>query len=138
MSRSHYYNNHPFSNGDDTNNLSVVTILDIGDDTFLIPGDMEKEGWQTLLASSPKLRSRLKDVNIYIASHHGRFNGYCEEIFTTHGCCPDVFVFSDSAKVHETQETDGLYRQWASGINFNGETRKVLTTRKDGGLTWSW
>ena len=136
--REHYYNSHPYSDNSDTNNISVVTILDVGNDTFLIPGDMEKDGWETLLAAEPNLRSRLKDITCYIASHHGRFNGYCEEIFTVHNCRPNVFVFSDSGKVYDTQETDGLYRKWASGINFNGETRKILTTRKDGSLTWTF
>lgn len=138
IQRAHFNNNHPFSDGNDTNNLSLVTLLDVHDETLLIPGDMEKGGWEMLLAAEPSLCSRLKDVTCYIASHHGRFNGYHEEIFTKYNCRPNVFVFSDSGKIYDTQETDDLYRQWANGINFNGETRKILTTRKDGSLTWSW
>jgi len=136
--RTCFQNSHPFGSGDDTNNISIVTLLDVHDDTFLIPGDIEKEGWERLLESAPNLRSRLSDVTVYIASHHGRTNGYCEDIFTQHNCRPNVFVFSDDSKQYSTQESNELYRQWAKGIQFNGETRKILTTRKDGTLTWNW
>ncbi len=136
--KTHFHNSHPFGDGADTNNISIVTILDVHDETFLIPGDIEKEGWESLLDSEPSLCSRLSDVTVYIASHHGRINGYCEDIFTKHNCRPNVFVFSDDRKQYSTQESDELYRQWASGIEFNGGTRKILTTRKDGTLTWNY
>lgn len=48
--------------------------------------------------------SRLASVDIFIASHHGRENGYCEELFAQYDGRPDVFVFSDSPIQHATQE----------------------------------
>jgi len=137
VNRQHFQNNHPFSDGDDTNNISVVTILDVHDECFLIPGDIEKEGWFRLLESDPLFRSKLSDITVFIASHHGRINGYCEDLFTKYNCRPKVFVFSDDNIKYSTQESADLYRQWASGTNFNDEIRKIFTTRKDGSLTWS-
>lgn len=138
VTRTHFKNSHPFGNGQDTNNISIVTILDVHNETFLIPGDIENEGWEKLLFTEPNLRIRLKDVSVFIASHHGRINGYHEDIFTKYNCRPNVFVFSDDSKQYATQESAELYKQWASGIQYNGQTRKILTTRNDGTLTWCW
>lgn len=130
-----FCNNHPFGDGSDTNNISVVTFLTVNDTTILLPGDLEKEGWRELLRNQDFAR-RLAGVDIFIASHHGRENGYCPEVFTGHNCRPSVFVFSDSEIKHATQEMTSTYASWASGIKHDGKTRKVLTTRSDGSVSW--
>lgn len=117
-----------------TNNISLVTFFECGDTKFIIPGDLENAGWFGLLRSQEFVKE-LAGVNVFIAAHHGRVNGYCEEVFKF--CTPDVFVFSDSEIKHATQEGTQLYAQHANGIQFNGETRYVLTTRNDGSLTWT-
>ena len=137
VSRYHFYNPYPFQNSESTNNISVVTILQVKNTTFLIPGDIEAEGWIELLANTPTLRDRLKDVDVYIASHHGRKNGYCEDIFRIYGCNPDIFIFSDENIKYGTQESHHLYNQWAKGITYKGRERRILTTRNDGPLTWN-
>lgn len=131
-----YYNDHPFGNGDDTNNISLVTFLTVNNTTILLPGDIERAGWLQLLKNK-YFAQRLASVNIFVASHHGRENGYCREVFEDYGCRPDVFVFSDSAIQHATQEMTNTYADRASGINFNRQRRFVLTTRNDGSLTWT-
>jgi hypothetical protein len=93
---------------------------------------MEKAGWLALL-QDPDFRERLQSVNVFIASHHGRESGYCEEVFN---CCqPDIIIISDKEIVHETQKHD--YTKHASGITWNGglQRRYVLTTRLDGTIT---
>jgi hypothetical protein len=130
-----FCNSHPFGDGSDTNNISVVTLLTANNTTILLPGDLEKEGWKALLRNQDFAR-RLSDVDIFIASHHGRDNGYCSEVFTAHNCRPSVFVFSDSEIKYATQEMTNIYASWASGIQHDGKTRKVLTTRSDGSVSW--
>ena len=119
---------------EDTNNISLVTFFECGGTKFIIPGDVENAGWLGLLRNQNFIKE-LFGVNVFIASHHGRENGYCEDVFRY--CKPDVFVFSDSKVKHATQEVTQLYSQHAKGISFNGETRYVLTTRNDGSLTWT-
>jgi len=115
----------------DTNNISLVTFLECGNTKFIIPGDLEVKGWKGFLGQSA-FRNELVGVNVFIASHHGRENGYCEEVFRF--CHPGVFVFSDSVIKHATQEMAQRYARHAPGVLFNGQTRRVLSTRKDGSI----
>ncbi len=71
-----------------------------------------------------------------MASHHGRENGYCREVFDHTGQVA-VVAFSDSPVQHATQEMATTYAQHARGIQFNGQTRYVLTTRNDGTIEWN-
>lgn len=122
------------SDVDDTNNISLVTFLHCGINRFIIPGDLERAGWQKLL-SRDDFRSELGSVNVFIASHHGRESGYCREVFDY--CKPHVVVFSDSEVKHATQEMASTYGSHAIGVTFNGQQRKVLSTRNDDSITWS-
>ena len=119
---------------EDTNNLSLVTFLRCRNTTFLIPGDIEYEGWNQLL-KNPNFRSQLRMVDVFIASHHGRESGFNESVFDY--CRPDVFVFSDGNIQYATQDISGVYGAFADGIRFNDQTRYVLSTRKDGELYWN-
>lgn len=119
---------------DDTNNISQVTCIECGDTTFVLPGDLEKVGWEKLLEGQ-SFRDWLGKVDVFVASHHGRKNGYCQEVFEY--CIPDVIIFSDSNVRYATQEMADIYANHANGIDFNGETRYVLSTRKDSSLEWT-
>lgn len=118
----------------DTNNISLITFLKCGDTKFIIPGDIEEKGWLALLQKRDFV-TELDSVNVFIASHHGRENGYCQEVFNK--CSPDVVILSDSDIKHTTQEMSQVYANHASEIPFNGSPRRVLSTRKDGSLTWT-
>ena len=114
----------------DTNNLSVVSFLQYGGSSICVTGDLEREGWESLLLRSD-FREHLHSVNIFIASHHGRISGYCEKVFDY--CNPAIILISDKEMVYESQTCD--YAKHASGITWNGSTtekRYVLTTRCDG------
>lgn len=133
VTKSIYY--HDYSNEmDDTNNLSLVTFLQCNTVKFIFPGDLETKGWAAMLRK-PSFISDLSTVDIFIASHHGRENGYYREVFDY--CRPDVVVMSDGPIKYATQEMANIYGQHASGINFNNERRYVLTTRNDGSFTWT-
>lgn len=123
----------------DTNNISLVTFLycEVSNKRtcFLIPGDVETAGWYTLLEHH-EFRQRLKDVNIFVASHHGRTTGYCKELFADGLCSPWVVVVSDGPIQFGTQEdTASTYGRHATGVECNRQHRKVLSTR-DGSIVW--
>lgn len=113
----------------DTNNLSLVTFIHYRDLHLVLPGDLEKSGWDCLL-ENPHFREELTRVNIFVTSHHGRKSGYHAEVFEY--CSPDIIVISDGPKEFATQEMVTTYGRHANGIDFKGKTRRVLTTRHDG------
>lgn len=121
----------------DTNNLSLLTFLDVGEHSFVLPGDLERAGWLELL-KVPQVQNLLGRVNVFVASHHGRASGYCREVFEY--CKPSFVVFSDEVIKYETQKMAGIYGEHATGGWFNAasgtEFRKVLSTRNDGNLAW--
>ena len=123
----------------DTNNLSVLTFLHIGDVSFALPGDLERQGWLQLLQNSD-VCELLGRVNIFVASHHGRESGYCREVFDY--CSPRLVVISDGAIQYDTQKMSSAYGQHATGDWFNHqrgrEWRQVLTTRNDGNILWQF
>lgn len=131
-----FYNNYPAFR--DTNNLSLLTFLDVGNIAFVLGGDIEKDGWVELL-KNPEVQRLLKRVDVFVASHHGRENGYCREVFDY--CYPSLIVMSDGPIKHGTQEMASVYGQHARGEYFNNggvrEFRKVVTTRKDGNIVWN-
>lgn len=125
----------------DTNNLSLAIFIRYGTFTILFTGDLETAGWQALL-HVPGFIADLYSVNMFVASHHGRLNGCCDDVFRT--CRPDVFVVSDDERHYDSQDTTDWYRQRAYGIRDLGRTpdpilghplRYVLTTRRDGTLS---
>lgn len=119
----------------DLNNLSLVTFLFCGGLRMVFPGDLEELGWQRLLANDD-FTTLLNQVNIFVASHHGRRNGYCADVFCA--CRPDIVVFSDSSISQETQDTAGIYRNHTSGTMLSDKVqRHVLTTRNDGQITFA-
>ncbi len=126
-----FYNDYPLFT--DPNNLSLLTFLNIGDISFVLPGDLERPGWLELL-KNPDVCELLKRVNIFVASHHGRENGYCKEVFDY--CTPWLVVMSDGLIQHDTQKMASIYGQHATGGWCNGERRKVLTTRNDDNILW--
>lgn len=120
----------------DTNNLSVATFFSYNGFQVLFPGDLEEEGWQELLKNAA-FREQLGATTILVASHHGRFDGFCAEVFNY--CDPLAVVISDKEILHDTQE--GMAALYGSMLNRDGVVvknslarRKVLTTRSDGNI----
>jgi beta-lactamase superfamily II metal-dependent hydrolase len=129
-----FYN--PYPTFTDTNNLSLVAAIRFGTFQILFPGDLTREGWLALLARED-FRRMLSATTILVASHHGRDDGYCEEVFNY--CRPRAVVMSDKAIVHDTQRTTGIYGSRVTDhfrdgvlIANTGNYRNILTTRKDG------
>ena len=127
-----------FPNEDiDTNKLSQIVFVTYNETCICIPGDLTADAWDKQL-NNKKVLEKLKQTTIFIASHHGREDGYNETVFNY--CKPEVIILSDKDIIHKTQE--GQTRTYAgevngNGIILNGKTdtlRKVLTTRNDGHL----
>lgn len=119
----------------DTNNLSQVVFIEHHGTTVCISGDLELKGWTALIKKYPIINDWLKKTNVFVASHHGRENGYCPDVFAN--CAPECVVISDKGIVHDTQkDMASLYGSHVSGqgVSINNRTRKVLTTRDDGHL----
>lgn len=141
MTYSQFWNCYP-SDFDDENNLSLVTVMrwpDLNGNpgfSILYAGDMERAGWLKLLERSD-FRAEMRDICVFVASHHGRLNGYCAELFEWTGLEPIIFVISDGGIQYATQETIALYRKHASGLNYNGTQRSVITTRRDGYISFT-
>lgn len=120
----------------DSNNLSLVTILEWPTFKICFPGDMETKGWKRLLQRED-VRLALNGVHVLIAPHHGRDR--CEELFTWTGMVPQLVVISDGGIQYSTQETRNWYASKVAktGVDINGRNRKVLTTRSDGQIDFS-
>src|SRR5579885_718589 len=114
----------------DTNNLSVVSFLKYAGMSIVVPGDLEAPGWKELLTHEA-FRRELSQVTIFVASHHGRTTGYCEDVFKY--CTPKLVLISDKEVIYDTQKHD--YGKHARGVTWNNNPqnkRYVLTTRSDG------
>lgn len=115
----------------ETNAYSVATFIEGDGINIVFPGDLTVAGWRSLLLRED-FRQRLARVNIFVASHHGRENGYCSEVFRH--CQPNVVIVSDDSIQYDTQR--GVdYGQHAKGHFIAGEIRKTLTTRCHGNIT---
>jgi beta-lactamase superfamily II metal-dependent hydrolase len=126
-----FYNNYPAFT--DTNNLSLAVLIKYGAFSILFPGDLERDGWRALLQRAD-FREALRTLDVLVASHHGRENGFCPELFNY--CRPQAIVISDKPIQHETQRTLPDYRAVTTDrgvfVRTTGKMRHVLTTRRDG------
>lgn len=119
---------------DDENNLSVVTSMTLHGWRFLFTGDIERDGFDHLLRTYAPLSQLMPGVDVLLAPHHGRESGICPGLFSVYGCRPKLVVMSDDYIQYDSQATSGFYRSKATGHQFKGNTRFVLTTRNDGTL----
>lgn len=122
---------------DDENNLSMVLFLRCHGVGVMFTGDLEKAGWREFLKDAG-FRQALMNTNVFIASHHGRENGVCEEVADYLGSVFYV-VISDKGYMYDTQETLPFYQRVARGGPFRSERqRRVLSTRSDGRIGFNF
>ena len=131
VERRVFSNNYPTF--DDENNLSLVLFLKCHGIGVMFPGDLERPGFLELLKDDA-FKQALRETNVFLASHHGREGGCCEE---TVPYLTNVYyvVISDKGYLYDTQEMLPFYGRIAKGGPFRNQgTRKVLTTRNDGAI----
>ncbi|TAV33694.1 MBL fold metallo-hydrolase [Rhizobium ruizarguesonis] len=127
-----FWNSYPYD-FEDENNLSIVCILRYPSLNVCFPGDMEVAGWRKLWERQD-FRDAMSNIQVLVASHHGRMNGCCPELYE-YGWKPQVTIISDSGIQYATQETRAWYRARTHGITLNNEFRRVITTRRDGRIS---
>lgn len=129
-----FYNSYP--KFEDENNLSLALFLKCNSVGIMFTGDLEIAGFQELLKNA-EFRKALSETRIFMAPHHGREGGCCEEAvpFLKN---VNYVVISDKGYKHDTQRTIPFYSQIAQGGPFGGKTRKVLTTRNDGRIAFNF
>ena len=114
------------------NNHSGVAFVEYASSGLLIPGDNEPPSWRALL-QQPGFLAALRNVDIFMASHHGRASGYCPDIFVNK---PRLCLVSDGrvqdtdARSRYSAQADGWKVHYRDGAE--SETRYCLTTRTDG------
>lgn len=123
----------PYPQFTTTNDLSLVVFVEYAGIRILFPGDLERAGWRALLLHND-FRVALHRTELLVASHHGRENGFCREVFDV--LKPAAVIISDKPIEHETQRMVPDYRAVVAqdGVLVRGASRRrhVLTTRRDG------
>jgi beta-lactamase superfamily II metal-dependent hydrolase len=127
---STFHNTYPAF--EDENNLSLIVHLDCFGVGIMFTGDMETAGFAPLL-TDPAFVDRLKRTSVFVAPHHGRVSGCCDDVAKY--CKPYYVVVSDKSHMYESQQTHDHYHAMAIGGKFRGRERHVLTTRNDGAIT---
>jgi hypothetical protein len=129
-----YFNSFVTGVANETNDLSLVAVIEYCGFKIIFSGDMEKVVWQRLLRD-PNFRCDLVGTKIFVASHHGRENGQCAELFNW--LRPDLIVISEDARKYDSQDTDSWYAERCTGaivMDDPQQRRYVMTTRKDGSM----
>ncbi len=130
---SHYWNNYGYLHTDE-NNLSVATFIEWNGFSILFTGDLEEEGWESLIARAD-FRQKLSGVTVLMASHHGRDNGCCDSVFNWNNqrlCNPQCTIISDGGIQHATQDTRNWYKSRTRGcLTTDNKQRWVLSTCSD-------
>jgi beta-lactamase superfamily II metal-dependent hydrolase len=136
ITASVFWNDYPIFTK--TNDLSLVVFLKFAGFKMLFPGDLERAGWSALLRKDD-FRAELAGTDVLVASHHGRENGFYEDIFNYF--TPGAVVISDKPIAHETQRMVSDYRRVVRDngviVRSTGKRRHVLTTRRDGWIQFT-
>lgn len=116
--------------GGNRNNISIVVSYLYGSSLIVFPGDIEPDGWDTLL----KERGRFLDdqlnraaSRVLVAPHHGRESGFSQAMIDY--IRPDLVVVSDALGAGET---DSRFYTAGSGLEVRGEVRKCISTKTRG------
>jgi len=114
------------------NNYSFVSVISFSGQKIIIPGDIETEGWNTLLDKEEFVKA-IKGTTIFVASHHGRESGLSKDLFEYF--TPDITIISDG--VYSDTSATNRYYNYSNGTKVKSrrtgeeKTRYVLTTRND-------
>jgi len=122
-------------NSDNYVNNSSIPILITFQGTkytekILFGGDLMEEGWLELFKKE-LFKSVLSNIDFFVTSHHGHTTGYCKELFDIMGKNPLLNIVSAHSK---DESVDSVYSSSAIGVDFGGEKRYMLSTRKDGSI----
>jgi len=116
------------------NNHSIVTLFEYANSKFLITGDNEKKSWN-LLKENEDFMESTKNIDVLLASHHGRESGFDYDIVKHFN--PIITIVSDGkyCDTSASSRYSELSRGW-DVFDKSGEHKKrsCLTTRSDGNI----
>jgi hypothetical protein len=95
---------------------------------LFFPGDLMDDGWKELLKRN-NFETALKGTDFFITAHHGHKSGYTPEIYEVIGeGKPLINIVSEKSggEVHSVYSDS----EHAEGIERNGETRRMFSTRR--------
>ncbi len=127
---SFFWNN--YSDFQDADNLSLVTFLSYRDINIIFPSNLKTAGWLSLL-KSPQFCDRLRQVNIFVASNHGKEDGYCPSVFDY--CKPEIIIVSNEMEHPISSRMMHQYASHAQGSPLGVSYKKLLTTYDEGTIT---
>lgn len=113
------------------NNSSIPVLIQYLGWKILIGGDLEAKGWEELLKRQ-EFRDAVRGTHIFVTSHHGHASGYWRGLYDAMGK-PFVNLVSVTAR-DENVDPGYSKSDRARGMQYDGETRYMLSTRQDGSL----
>ncbi|MBE6456641.1 MAG: MBL fold metallo-hydrolase [Alphaproteobacteria bacterium] len=116
---------------EDPNTFSKVYVLSFGECKVVLTGDNNKEILVKMM-TNPEFVAAVKNADFLLAPHHGRTTDFCPEFFAVVN--PRATIISDKRCEHDSQLGSSCAYNNGRGIWLNGESRHVLTTRKDGNI----
>ena len=125
------------------NNSSILRYIKEDGVGILFCGDLEKPGWEYLVANNPNFINLLKENggNVLIAPHHGHKSGFPAALFDAIGDVDVVIHSKDTEASKEGTDVSSQYTNKAGGHIYNvisdGQYSyfgKVLTTRSNGNV----
>lgn len=116
------------------NNGSLVVVASFGNHKWVVPGDMEIDGWEKLLGDA-RFVNAARGVTHFVASHHGHDSGWHPEVVRTLGK-PRVWLVS--TKKGDEHCADAYYRgEHSYGIeNDDGVLFHSLSTKRGHVIEW--
>lgn len=123
------------------NNSSIIRYIKDDGVGILFCGDLEKPGWEYLVAHNPSFFELIKKsgVNILIAPHHGHKSGFPTSLFDVIGNVDIVIHSKDTEASKDGTDVSSQYTERANGHLYRslGDNDcfyfgRVLTTRSNG------
>lgn len=103
-----------YRDGMSKNNTSMVVFYKFNNHLFVMPGDIEPDGWsilrQNYIDIIQIIKRGTKSITL-VAPHHGRPSAYSQEMIDD--LSPDIILISDKFAKHETDT-----RYYSAGTGF--------------------
>lgn len=119
---------------DDINTFSSIITVTYRGYTFVLTGDNPAPILKKMIDTNYcDIKNKVRNASVLLAPHHGRANEFCQSFFDCVN--PYLTVVSDKPIIHGTQtDTAKLYK--GQGVKLGDQDRYVLTTRKDGTISF--
>lgn len=135
------------------NNTSVVYSITIGNDTMVLPGDLEREGWDAMTSATTCQIRPLCVTNYYCVSHHSSITGHVDipclgnSHFPNVGVCLQARNLCRAILMGRNGAYNGIYnpiviQYWTPMLSLsecdgNGQTSRAAVLEWDtGGMRW--